>query len=167
MQGVNTSGVEIERKFLLNAFPEDLPLLEESTVYQGYLCTDPVVRIRSKEKDGQQKFVLCFKGQGTLMRREIEMELTKSQFSQLSELLKAPMIRKDFRVYLLPDGHRLECSMVDRGSPSEFLYAEVEFASLEEAKVFEPPAFLYRDVTEFPGFSMSRYWETRKRPFTD
>ena len=167
MQKVNTSGVEIERKFLLKAFPEELPLLEESVLYQGYLCTDPVVRIRSREEKGQKSFVLCFKGQGTLIRREIEMDLTETQFSQLSELLKAPLIRKDFRVYQLPDGHRLECSLVDEGSPSAFLYAEVEFSSLEEARSFQPPEFLYRDVTEFPGFSMSRYWETRQRPFID
>ena len=34
----------------------------------------------------------------------------------------------------------------------------------EEALAFTPPDFLYRDVTETPGFSMSRYWETRERP---
>ena len=44
--------MEIERKFLLDSFPQGLPLLEESVMEQGYLCTDPVVRIRSHEKDG-------------------------------------------------------------------------------------------------------------------
>ena len=38
--------MEIERKFLIDGFPSDLPLLKESEVEQGYLATAPVVRIR-------------------------------------------------------------------------------------------------------------------------
>ena len=37
------------------------------------------------------------------MRQETEMDLTAEQFSELSNL-RAPMVRKDFRVYALPDG---------------------------------------------------------------
>ncbi len=55
-------------------------------------------------------------------------------------MLPIPMIHKDYRVYRLPDGHLLECSMVD----GKFAYAEVEFASVEEAKAFEMPAFLHK-----------------------
>ena len=146
MGDLNTTGVEIERKFLLEVFPEELSLLEESVVRQGYLSTDPVVRIRSKEKDGRESFVLCCKGPGTLQRREIEVELTKEQFLGMKDLLKAPLIRKDFRVYRLPDGHELECSWVDKDSPSGFLYAEVEFRSKEEARAFVPPAFLGKEI---------------------
>lgn len=166
MGEVNTSGVEIERKFLIREFPAHLPLLEESVVYQGYLSTDPVVRIRSKEQGGKESFVLCFKGKGTLVRREVEIELTQKQFSELRELLKAPMIRKDFRIYRLLDGNLLECSWVDKGTPSAFLYAEVEFPSEKAAREFIAPDFLYKDVTETPGFSMSRYWERRQKPFS-
>ena len=68
--------MEIERKFLIDGFPQGLPLLEEAVVYQGYLCVDPVVRIRSKETAGKKtSYVLCFKGEGTLARQEIEMDL--------------------------------------------------------------------------------------------
>ncbi len=164
MSKENLSGVEIERKFLLDRFP-DLPVLKEAEVWQGYLSTDPVVRIRSTKTAEGIRYVLCFKGEGTLVRREIEMPLTQEQFSQLSDLLKAPMICKEYKVYALPDGHCLECSRVDPGRESEFLYAEVEFSSVEEAETFVPPAFLGREVTEFPGFSMSSYWKNRKIPF--
>ncbi len=132
---------------------------------QGYLCTDPVVRIRETCREGAGRYVLCCKGKGTLLRREIELPLTEEQFSQLAELLEKPMIRKEFRVYALPDGHKLECSWVDRGTDSSFLYAEVEFSSIEEAEAFIPPSFLGKEVTEAPGFSMSSYWRNRKRPF--
>ena len=72
--------MEIERKFLVDRFPEGLPLLKEAVVYQGYLCTHPTVRIRSTETADGVSYVLCFKGKGTIARQEIEMDLTKEQF---------------------------------------------------------------------------------------
>ncbi len=41
--------MEIERKFKLTAFPTDLTLAVELDQYQGYLATDPEVRIRRTE----------------------------------------------------------------------------------------------------------------------
>ena len=151
--------MEIERKFLVNRFPEGLPLLKEAVVYQGYLCTHPTVRIRGTETADGVSYVLCFKGKGTIARQEIEMDLTKEQFFQLKDLLPAPMIRKDYKVYALPDGHKLECSLVDQGSPSEFMFAEVEFTSLEEAEAFVPDEYLSHEVTSDPSWSMGSYWE--------
>ena len=151
--------MEIERKFLVDRFPEGLPLLKEAVVYQGYLCTHPTVRIRSTETADGVSYVLCFKGKGTIARQEIEMDLTKEQFFQLKDLLPAPMIRKDYKVYALPDGHKLECSLVDQGSPSEFMFAEVEFTSLEEAEAVVPDEYLSHEVTSDPSWSMGSYWE--------
>ena len=154
--------MEIERKFLMDsAFPDCLPLIEEAAVCQGYIAVHPVVRIRSKEKQGKTDYVLCFKGEGTIARQETELAISQETFQELSQLLEAPMIRKDYRVYALPDGRRLECSCVDRGTPTEFWYAEVEFPTLDEAYAFVPPAFLGRDVTEEDGYSMSSYWEKK------
>jgi len=80
----------------------------------------------------------------------------------LEELLEMPLVRKDYRVYALPDGLKLECSLVDEGPPTAFYYAEVEFASLEEAYAFQPPPFLGREVTEERGYSMGEYWEKKR-----
>ena len=151
---------EIERKFLITGFP-DAPLLEEATVWQGYLCVEPVVRIRKKEAKDTTDYVLCFKGKGTLCRKEIELDISQEDFEELEELLKAPMIRKDYKVYALDGGYRLECSLVDRGSPTEFMFAEVEFASLEEAMAFAPPEFLSNEVTENPYYTMGQYWQRK------
>lgn len=156
-------GMEIERKFLTDGFPE-LPEQSRSEMHQGYLCTDPVVRIRSKKQNGVESYRLCFKGKGTLIRQETELDLTAEQFGELEKLLPAPMIRKERRVYLLPDGHELECSWVDPGEATEFFYAEVEFDTVEGAKAFIPPAFLGREVTEDESYTMAGYWvQTRKR----
>lgn len=151
--------MEIERKFRLERFPEQLPLLEKSVVCQGYLSTRPAVRIRSSEKNGQMSYILCIKGKGTLVREEVELPLEEDTFLRLKNLLPGEMIRKDFRVYQLPDGNRLECSLVDEGTPTAFFYAEVEFENVEKANTFLPPDFLGEDITELPGSSMSAYWE--------
>ena len=127
---------------------------------QGYLCTDPVVRIRSKESGGRTGYRLCFKGKGKLVRQETELDLTAGQFAELKNLLPAPLVRKEYRVYGLPGGERLECSLVD----GKFYYAEVEFPTVEAAQAFTPPAFLGREVTQEDGFSMSDYWRTRRLP---
>ncbi len=149
--------MEIERKFLIDGFP-DLPPLKESVVYQGYLSTEPVVRIRSSQTGDERRYVLCIKGKGTLAREEIELDLDPEPFLRLKDLLTSPMIRKDYQTYALPGGLTLECSLVDAGEPTAFYYAEVEFNSVEEAASFVPPAFLGREVTEEPGWSMGHYW---------
>ena len=94
--------MEIERKFLIGGFPAGLPLLEQAVMEQGYLCTDPVVRIRSKESGGRTGYRLCFKGKGKLVRQETELDLTAGQFAELKNLLPAPLVRKEYRVYGLP-----------------------------------------------------------------
>ncbi len=153
---------EIERKFLIDAFPAHLPLLEEATVWQGYISSEPVVRIRKKETPAGAGYRLCFKSKGTLVRTEVEMDLTAEKFEALTALLEVPLIRKDFRVYRLEDGSRLECSLVDKDAATAFYYAEVEFNTEEEARAFVPPAFLGEEKTEDPAFTMSHYWERKK-----
>ena len=146
--------MEIERKFLIDWKEIDalgLPLVKQAQSWQGYLsAATPVVRIRKRDfSDGHTDYILCIKGKGKLAREEIEKELTPQEFSALEAMLPIPMIHKDYL---------LECSMVD----GKFAYAEVEFASVEEAKAFEMPAFLHKDVTEDPYYSMSGYWKRQQ-----
>lgn len=166
--------MEIERKYRIGGFPGDAegwPLLKAAVVHQGYIATSPTVRIRETHTtypEEKTTYILCFKGEGTLVRQEIELPLEAETFGQLQELLPAPMMRKDYRVYALPDGHRLECSLVDGDEPDGFYYAEVEFDSVEESEAFIPPAFLGPEATEDPAFSMSEYWLTKlKREKTE
>jgi len=158
--------MEIERKFLIDAFPNALPLLRTAAMRQGYLSVNPVVRIRSehiRETDGgeTQRYVLCIKGAGTLAREEIEVELPEEKYRALEGLLPMPPVRKEFRAYALPEGLELECSHVDEGEPTAFFYAEVEFDSVDQARAFEAPAFLGREVTEERQYGMGSYWSRR------
>lgn len=150
--------MEIERKFLIDRFPA-LPEVGSAKVWQGYLSTAPVVRIRRAElPDGSGKFELTVKGKGTLVRTEVNIDITAEQYHEMAGLLTREPIFKDYHVYDLGDGLLLECSDVDGDTDHGFLYAEVEFDSVEAANAFEPPAFLGREVTEEPGFSMNSYW---------
>lgn len=165
--------MEIERRWLMDGFPEDCaagggcpPCVGEVEKAQAYLCTAPVVRIRHERAaaaDGQlrQSYILCVKGPGTLARQEIETPLSAEVYEQLAALIGVPPIHKRTRLYRLADGHLLECSLVDEGTPGAFYYAEVEFDSLDEAAAFAPPAFLGREKTEDATFSMSAYWRDK------
>ena len=157
--------MEIERKFWLEGFPEDLPLVRRLQTWQGYLYTDPnEVRIRKsvEEDTGRTYYRLCIKSGGDLSRTEVETELSAEQFQQLCGLLEPglPLIHKDYRAYRLPDGHTLECSIVDEGA---FSYAEVEFASEAEAVAWQPLPCLGRETTYQRGFKMKHYWSSKER----
>ena len=149
--------MEIERRWKIAGFPENLPLLRQVHMRQGYIATAPVVRIRT---DGA-RCVLCFKGKGTLAREEIETDIDAETFRRLEAFIGKPLVSKDYRVYALPDGRRLEVSLVDKDLPTRFFYAEVEFDTVEQAQAYVPPADigLQEEMTEDRGFSMSAYWK--------
>ena len=151
--------MEIERKFAIAGFP-DLAASEMLDQWQGYLCTAPEVRIRhtNDRVTGEQRYVLCVKSVGDLVRHEVETALTEAQFQELQSMLEYPLIHKEYRAYWLPDGHKLECSRVDDGA---FSYAEVEFQTEEEAKAWTPPAYLGREMTYDSRFRMRTYWSDR------
>ena len=151
---------EIERKFLIDAFPDDLSLLHIQRVYQAYLSLEPEVRLRRAEQDGQDAArSLTTKSGSGLVRREVRIDLSREQFDALAELIPQPFISKDYRVYRLPGGLELECSLVDEGTDTAFLYAEIEFPSVEAAKAFPPLPLFKQEVTENPAYRMNRYWK--------
>lgn len=174
----NKTPLEIERKWMVNGWPENaFPLLYSEEMRQGYVATHPTVRIREEKtvfssdtshpiKDA---FVLCFKSSGLLTRKEIEMEIPEEKFQELEDLIGYPLICKLRNTYALPDGHHLEVNHVDEGLPSEFWYAEIEFSSEEEALAFSPETvglkeYLSDEVTDQPNQSMAAYWnQTRKK----
>ena len=160
--------MEIERKWMVAGWPasdeKTLPLLCTEYQEQGYLHTQaPIVRVRLQQRGSDIKYVLCFKSEGLLVRKEIEIEVGKEDFARLSDLIGQPLIRKERRIYALPEGLELEVNLVDKDLPTEFMYAEVEFGSEEQALSWNPSAcglgeYLSDDVTGQPGQSMSAFW---------
>ncbi len=152
--------LEIERKFLIKEFPTGLELLREVGIWQGYISTEPEVRIhRARDRHtGAENFRLTLKGEGALIRKEIKTDINKSFYEESVGLIGKDMIYKDYRSYRLGN-HILEVCHVDPGRTSEFLYAEIEFESEEEANGFIKPAFLGEEVTEDDNYRMKNYWK--------
>ncbi len=161
------SHVEIERKWQLSAWPNLTPI-DEVITEQGYLCFTPsTVRIRRYLQTGASpphigEYVLTIKGPGKLSRTEVETPLTAQQYQTLSTLLIAPTAKKRLRYYQLSGGEVAECSLVDEGEPTSFFYAEIEFASEQEATSFTAPVWFGRELTFEPGHSMASYCASKQ-----
>ena len=139
--------MEIERKFL--ADPSGLTLSDypSTEMKQGYLFTDPVLRIR-KENDS---YVLTVKSGGLLKREEYELSLTPEQFERMSGSVQGCFIEKTR--YLIPcEPYTIELDLF-HGALDGLIYAEVEFPSEEEAVSFQPPVWFLREVTEDGSFT--------------
>lgn len=161
--------MEIERKWMVKGWPQGLIAGAEYRMEQGYLSVRPTtVRIRAEAlMGGKTRHVLCFKGQGGLVRQEIETDISPELFSRLQQLTGKALIPKWRRDYPLPGGLTLEVSLVDEGQPTQFWYAEVEFDTKEEALGWKPGSaglerYLNDEVTGQPGQSMGDYWLTTR-----
>lgn len=163
--------MEIERKWLVKGWPKtSYPIVREFYMRQGYISVYPTVRIREEAlSGGPVKYILCVKSAGGLSRKEIEMEIPHEKFLELEDLIGHPLIPKKQKVYLLPDGLKLEINLVDEGAPSCFMYAEIEYASEAQALSWKASDFgleeyLSKEVTGIPGQSMGAYWQqTREK----
>lgn len=140
--------MEIERKFLIKELP-DLTQFTNHHITQGYLNTNPVVRVR---EDGD-KYYLTYKGKGLLAREEANLPLTKEAFEHLVEKSDGKIIRKTR--YLIPfDPYTIELDVFE-GDHAPLIMAEVEFPSIEEANSFTPPAWFGKEVTNDPAYHNS------------
>lgn len=134
--------MEIERKYLLRTLPEHLENYPCRQIEQGYLNTEPVVRIRRSD----DTYTLTYKGKGLLVREEYNLPLNKESFAHLKEKIDGRLIKK--RRYLIPfdDSHTIELDIFE-GDLAPLQLAEVEFTTEEDANSFVPPAWFGEEVT--------------------
>lgn len=145
--------MEIERKFLIKQIPEGCTSFPCRQIEQAYLNTDPVVRVRRDNDD----YYLTYKGKGLLSREEYNLPLNKEAYKHL--LAKADGIILTKKRYMIPvpgnDHLTIELDVFE-GHYDGLILAEVEFASEEEAKAFNPPAWFGKDVTFSGEYHNSR-----------
>ena len=133
--------MEIERKFVPNELP-DLSSYPYHDIEQGYLNTDPVVRIRKQDST----YYLTYKSRGLMAREEYNLPLNEESFYHLKTKADGRVIKK--RRYLIPLEQGLLAELdVFGGDLEPLILAEVEFESEEQAKAFVPPQWLGKDVT--------------------
>ncbi|MCD7807033.1 MAG: CYTH domain-containing protein [Lachnospiraceae bacterium] len=148
--------MEIERKFTIKRLPDNLRAYPYVHIEQGYLSTDPVVRIR-KEDD---HYYLTYKGQGMLAREEHNLPLTRESYEHMLPKCDGNIISK--KRYKIPLDHPVFCA--DCPAPPDnysllieldvfdepfapLIMAEVEFGSKAAAESFVPPDWFLEDVT--------------------
>jgi adenylate cyclase len=148
------SGIEIERKFLVEHPPEHLELYPSGVIEQGYLAlTDDGVEVRIR-RYGEQAF-LTIKSGGERMRLEEEIEIDERRFRALWPLTEGRRIHKTR--YLIPaaGGLRIELDVYHE-QLAGLVTAEVEFQSRDAAAGFSLPAWLGREVTDDPRYKNKR-----------
>lgn len=136
--------MEIERKYLIDKqnLPKDLDRYPCRHIEQGYLCTEPVVRIRRDNDD----YFLTYKSKGHMVREEYNLPLTKEAYEHLKPKTDGRLIVKDRYMIPLQDGLTIELDIFG-GDLAPLLLAEVEFPDEAAANAFEPPAWFKEDVT--------------------
>ncbi len=144
--------MEIERKFLIREIPENLDTYPHKDFCQGYLSTEPVVRVRSEE----DAYFLTYKSKGLLQREEYNLPLTEEAFLHLLKKADANIIRKT-RYFIPIEGTDLTIELdLYKDELAPLVTAEVEFKSVEEATAFLPPEWFSEDVTESGLYQNSR-----------
>lgn len=133
--------MEIERKYLIHTLPNNLNQYPLRLIEQGYLCTEPVIRIR-RDND---KYELTYKSKGFLIREEHNLPLTADSYEHLKTKVDGHMITK--KRYMIPlEPYTVELDIFE-GVHAPLILAEVEFPNEEEANLFTPPAWFGEDVT--------------------
>lgn len=155
--------LEIERKFLMKGFPIGLQMLHEVEIELGYLSMEPEVRLHraSDIVTGKSEFWLTLKGDGELTRTELQTKIDEGFFYDAVEFMGAAMIQKKYRSYKLGPWV-LEVSHVDPGTPHAFFYGEIEFPTEKDARDFDVPNYLGREITFNEDYKMKNYWKTTR-----
>lgn len=134
--------MEIERKFLVKKTPENLESYPCKKITQGYLNTNPVVRIRRSNDE----YYLTYKGKGMMVRKEYNLPLNKESFEHMVTKIDGLLIEKSRYLIPLKDGLTAELDVFE-GSLAPLLLVEVEFDSVEAAEAFTAPDWFGEDVT--------------------
>lgn len=134
--------MEIERKYLLDQIPFNLSEYPSRKIEQGYLCTEPVVRIR---RDGED-YYLTYKSKGLMVREEYNLPLTRDAYEHLKPKADGRIITKERFLIPLDDTLTIELDRFE-GDLAPLLLAEVEFQDEDSANAFVPPDWFGEDVT--------------------
>lgn len=143
--------MEIEKKYQVTTLPANLTSYPSKKIEQGYLCSDPTVRIRKSNED----YILTYKskigfddkvGKDAIVHNEVEVLLNEKGYEHLKEKIDHHLISKTR--YLIPLENDLTAELdVFEGRLKGLIFVEVEFQKEEDAKAFIPPIWFGKDVT--------------------
>lgn len=134
--------MEIERKFLIKKMPKNLEQYVCHIIEQGYLCTQPVVRIRRQDSE----YILTYKGSGMMSREEYNLPLTEEAYQHLKPKADGNLIAKKRYVIPIENDLRIELDIFDPPF-APLVIAEVEFPDETSANAFSAPEWFGEEVT--------------------
>ena len=155
----NTSGLEIERKWLLRAAPSAQQLAQLGArpigLEQIYLSCEPadtIRRLRRIERDGQISYVLTTKRRiSNLVRAEAEREISTAEYTELSgEVDPTRVTIRKTRWLFDHAGQAFELDIFTEPRQLALLELELE---VEDQPVILPPLAIEREVTDEPEFT--------------
>ncbi|MEC0232117.1 CYTH domain-containing protein [Paenibacillus alba] len=156
-------GAEIEKKFLLPAFPteelsrSEIALVSKQYIYQTYLAfsEDQEIRVRKLvDSAGSSHFTHTFKSGNGLVREEIEYRISESIYKQLLERTGLIPLEK-IRTTVAYQGYHFE---MDEYKQVDLMVVEVEFPDLEAAQRFEAPSWFGRELGQEEEFRNKSMW---------
>lgn len=139
------SVVERERKFLVDAVPDNLVSSATVQLRQGYLAAAERTSVRVRDA-GTSGCTLTVKAGSGVERTELEWPITRQEFEAAWPHTDGQRIEKTRR--LIPFGDHVIELDVFGGALDGLVVAEVEFDSISTSEDFEPPTWFGRDVTD-------------------
>lgn len=150
-------GMEIEKKYLIKALPDNLDKYNYHIIEQAYLTTKPTIRVRREDDE----YYMTYKGSGAndtpLAHTEYNLPLNKESYETLKDKADGNIITKK-RVLIPYQSYTIELDIFDEPF-APMVFAEVEFDSVEDAESFTAPDWFDKEVTgqkEYTNSFMSR-----------
>ena len=148
---MDPAGVEIERKFLVDALPDGLEATRADRIEQGYVAIGADgVEVRVRRRAGTS--TLTVKSAPGVRRVEEEITIDERRFASLWSLSEGRRIGKTRHLIPLGSGLTAELDVYD-GPLEGLLTVEVEFPSLAASAAFVPPPWVGREVTGDPRYA--------------
>lgn len=139
--------MEIERKFLVKDNAFDLNKYPYVEIQQAYISTSPVIRVRKRcTSQGKEDYILTVKSKGMLSRQEFELFLEPADYENLLTKAEGNIITKRRYIIPLDGGLTLELDYFSDLFQG-LVMGEIEFKNEDEAKNYNLPDFVIREVT--------------------
>lgn len=151
--------MEIEKKYRVKYLPENLEQYEKKEIEQGYLCTNPIVRIRKSNEE----YILTYKSKFGVdpslqdlakVCNEVEVPLNQSGYEHLRTKIDNHLVSKVR--YVIPLEHGLKAELdIFRDYLEGLTIVEVEFPGTEAIQGFTPPEWFGEEVSKDKRFTNS------------
>lgn len=148
---------EIERKFLIDNFPNNLNFESKNEIEQYYIVNSKDLTIRLRRYNN--KYFITFKSGSLMVREEKEIEIKQQDFEELKNIAPKNKIIKT-RFIFFDRQYKVELDIF-KDELEGLIIAEIEFKTEQEAINYNPPNWFGKEVTQDYKFTNS-YLSTHK-----